>query len=179
MPQLMESRQMSTARWSGTAAEPSQLATQDGRLRGLCALRAGRCRSLPGQFRLPELVLSAPEPRGSSSRAASPPQGRPDTLPQRAPGSPLPTPSPPLLPRAAIPLSWGHTLPQELSSGPTANPTPRVFHEHVELGGQKALQDRPTPTFDRRQLPGLLKPRGLPKATPPVGSTAGTQTQGF
>lgn len=117
-PRLMESRQMFTARWSGTAAEPSQLATQDGRVRGLCALRAGRCRGLPGQFRLPELVLSAPEPHGSSSRAASPCRADLCFYPTLAPhghrGAPSPPPALPSSPVLPLP-SPGDTLSLENS----------------------------------------------------------------
>ena len=112
-PQLMESRQMFTARWSGTAAEPSQLATQDGRVQGLCALRAGRCRSFPGQFRLPELVLSAPEPRGSGSRAVTLSRADPCFSPTLSPtgtGEPpaRPQPSPPS-PSCRSPLLGTHS----------------------------------------------------------------------
>lgn len=123
----------------------------DGCVQGLCPLRAGLCSSPPGQFGIPKLALRTPEPSGSSSRAASSLQSRPARLSHTSlPSSPCtrarehlfrPPAAPPILPLAAARLSWCYILPQEVSSGPTDNPTPWVFHKCMGLGSWKALRD--------------------------------------
>lgn len=113
------------------------------------------CRSLPGQFGIPKLMLRTLEPFGSSSGTAS-------SLPSRLALlslSFLHTPeriyswppwSSPILPLAAAYLSRWRILPREVPSGPTAFPAPWHFHRLMELGSWKGPQRScPTPSFDR------------------------------
>lgn len=127
--------------WAVPAGHPGRARTG-----ALCA-ESRACRSLPGQSRLPELVLKRPRAtwlkfKGRVPSGADPCFSLPLT-PQQAPGSPL-HPSP----RCRSPRLVTHSL-EKSHQAPLPVLPPRFLTNAWNWEAGKPLRLRPTPAFDR------------------------------